>query len=88
LIVNREAPNVIPTELHYGMQLGAGDFIRVHLSGNAANVLVMDDANLRNYRDGIQFNYWGGYYTQTPVIIRPASSVKRHHQPRRLSALG
>jgi hypothetical protein len=74
LIVQKDAPNALPTELHYRVRLEQqGDFIRVHLSGAAANVLVMDDANLRNFREGQQYNYWGGYYMVTPVIIKPGT---------------
>lgn len=74
MIVNKEAPKEIPTELHYRVRLAQqGDFIRVHLAGAAANVLVMDDANLRNFREGQPYNYWGGYYTVTPVIIKPGT---------------
>lgn len=74
MIVQKDAPNALPTELHYRVRLAQpGDFIRVHLSGAAANVLVMDDANLRNFHEGQQYNYWGGYYTVTPIIIKPGT---------------
>ena len=64
-------PKEVPSELRYRVQTGPDEVIRVHLSGNAANVLVMDDANLRSYREGREYNYWGGYYTQTPVTVKP-----------------
>ena len=43
------------------------DRIRVYLKGNAANVLVMDDLNFANYRQGLQYDYYGGYYAVSPV---------------------
>jgi hypothetical protein len=58
-------------ELHYDVTTARGDFIRVRLSGSAANVLVMEDGEYENYRNGRTYNYYGGYYTRTPVIIRP-----------------
>ena len=57
--------------LHYQVNTGLGDRIRVALIGNAANVLVMDDANFQHFRQGLQHNYYGGYYTRTPAIIKP-----------------
>ena len=58
-------------ELHYQIVTGPGDRIRVYLRGNAANVLVMEDADYVNYRQGRAYNYYGGYYTKSPVIIKP-----------------
>jgi hypothetical protein len=58
-------------ELHYKILTGPGDLIRVHLSGSAANVLVMDDLNYAGYQQGKTYNYYGGHYTRTPVIIKP-----------------
>ncbi len=48
-----------------------GDVVEVTLFGHAANVLVMDDGNFINYQAGRQFKYFGGHYTQTPVVIAP-----------------
>jgi hypothetical protein len=59
--------------LHYIVTIGSGDAVRVHLTGNAANVLVMDDSNFRLYNEGKEYRYYGGYYTRTPAIIRPPS---------------
>jgi Domain of unknown function (DUF1883) len=58
-------------ELHYNIVTNPGDLIRVQLKGNAANVLVMDDLNLMQYQAGQAYNYYGGYYTRSPVIIKP-----------------
>lgn len=58
-------------ELHYEIETGPGDIIQVHLSGNAANVLIMDDLSYQNYKQGLPYDYYGGYYTKTPVRIKP-----------------
>ncbi len=58
--------------LHYNVVTGPGDKIRVYLRGNAANVLVMDDANFQKYQQGLQYKYYGGRYTRSPAIIKPA----------------
>ncbi len=60
--------------LHYRVITRPGASIRVHLAGNAANVRVMDDINFQKYQQGLQHTYYGGYYTMTPVVIRPAIS--------------
>lgn len=65
----RKGPEV--EELHYNIVTMPGDSVRVQLTGNAANVLVMDDANYRHYQEGQPYNYYGGYYTRSPVIIKP-----------------
>jgi len=59
--------------LHYVVTTGPRDSVRVHLIGSAANVLVMDDANFQNFTVGQAYQYYGGYYTKTPAIIRPPS---------------
>jgi hypothetical protein len=56
--------------LHYDVWTQPGDVIQVLLTGNAANVLLMDDRNYENYRSGRQFQYYGGYFTQSPAMIR------------------
>lgn len=57
--------------LHYIVTIGPRDVVRVYLTGNAANVLVMDDPNFQNFNVGQPYRYYGGYYTQSPAIIRP-----------------
>jgi hypothetical protein len=56
--------------LHYDVWTQPGDIIQVSLTGNAANVLMMDQANFESYRSGRQFQYYGGYFTQSPAMIR------------------
>ena len=56
--------------LHYDIWAQAGDVVQVFLSGNAANVLIVDDSNFQNYRSGRQFQYYGGYFNHSPALIR------------------
>jgi hypothetical protein len=60
--------------LHYDVWPQSGDVVQVSLSGNAANVLLMDESNFQNYKAGRQFQYYGGYFTQSPVIIKVPSA--------------
>jgi hypothetical protein len=64
--------------LHYEVDLGPRDSLRVTLAGNAANVLVMDTANFQAFQAGGQHTYYGGYYTRSPAIIRPPSAGHWH----------
>jgi hypothetical protein len=56
--------------LNYDVVTGPHSVIEVTLSGNAANVLVMDEGNFQSFRAGGAHRYHGGYYTQSPIIIR------------------
>jgi hypothetical protein len=64
--------------LHYEVNLSRGDAVRVTLTGNAANVLLLDDSNYNSYQSGMQYRYYGGYYTRSPVIVRPPSPGHWH----------
>jgi hypothetical protein len=55
--------------LNYDVSTGPNSIIEVTLT-NAANVLVMDESNFQRFRSGQGHSYHGGYYTQSPVIIR------------------
>ncbi len=57
--------------LHFEVDTKPGDAIVVNLSGNAANVRVMDGTNFSAFRRGARHRYLGGRYTQSPAIIRP-----------------
>ncbi len=56
--------------LHADMRLGSGDVVEVNLSGNAANVMLMDSANFANYRARRQYSYHGGHFTRSPVHVK------------------
>jgi len=57
--------------LHYTVTTGQRDMVRVYLTGSAANVLVLDDANFESFKAGKEYHYFGGHYTRSPAIIRP-----------------
>jgi hypothetical protein len=64
--------------LHREFQLKEGDTIEVTLSGNAANVLVLDDSNYQNYLHGKRYDYYGGYARTTPYRIQPPHPGRWH----------
>lgn len=45
----------------------------VELSGNAANVMLVDYSNLESYKRGGRFRYNGGFYKRSPVTFRPGA---------------
>jgi hypothetical protein len=60
--------------LHYDVWTELGDIIQVSLSGNAANVLLMNESNFQNYQSGRQFQYYGGFFNQSPATIKAPSA--------------
>ena len=46
-----------------------GDIVVVNISGNAANVRLLDSTNFQNYKSGRRHNYYGGLMTQSPAEI-------------------
>lgn len=46
-----------------------GEIVEVTLSGNAANVLLMDSNNLRSYQGGRRYRYHGGQAKRSPVRL-------------------
>ncbi|HTT20674.1 MAG TPA: DUF1883 domain-containing protein [Candidatus Sulfotelmatobacter sp.] len=64
--------------LNYEVLTKTGDVIQVILTGSAANVLLLDDANFVNYQRGKPFRYYGGYYQHSPVVLSPPSPGKWH----------
>ena len=62
----------MPQHLHYIVATTTqGDRVEVTLVGNAANVLLLDDAAYAAYSIGRAYTYLGGYFTHTPAIITP-----------------
>ncbi|GAB3995711.1 hypothetical protein GCM10028807_36580 [Spirosoma daeguense] len=51
-----------------------GQVIEVSLSGNAANVRLMDTSNFQNYKSGRAHKYYGGLARQSPVRITVPNS--------------
>jgi hypothetical protein len=64
--------------LHEVFELTEGQVVEVTLVGNAANVLLLDEANYQNYRQGKPYTYSGGYTRTSPYHI-PAPRPGRWH---------
>lgn len=63
--------------LHYEVDLGPGDSVRVSLD-RQANVLLMDDPNYRHYRSGRSYRYYGGLARVSPIRLRAPSPGRWH----------
>jgi hypothetical protein len=50
-------------------QQPAGAVAEVTLSGNAANVVLLDAINFQNYKGGRRYSYHGGHATRSPVRL-------------------
>jgi len=46
-----------------------GEIVEVTLSGNAANVFLVDSSNYAAYKAGRQYRYFGGHATRSPVRL-------------------
>jgi len=55
-----------------------GDVVEVTLSGNAANVRLLDSSNFSRYQRGDRHTYHGGLAKQSPVRIAIPSSGRWH----------
>jgi hypothetical protein len=49
--------------------LKGGEIVQVSLSGNAANVRLMDSSNYSNFKNGRRHNYYGGHVTRSPCRL-------------------
>ena len=47
-----------------------GEIVEITLSGNAANVRLMDSSNFSSYRNAHQHRYYGGLAKQSPVRLQ------------------
>ena len=63
--------------LHSTVDVGAGQAVVVNLD-HAANVQVLDESNFGLYRRGSRYQYYGGYYSRSPVVIRPPRPGRYH----------
>jgi hypothetical protein len=59
--------------LHSEFQLSSADVVVVTLD-KQANVLLLDDSNFSDYKNGRQYTYYGGLAKQSPVRLRPPHS--------------
>lgn len=64
--------------LHREFDLAAGDFVEVTLAGNAANVLLLDEANFQKYRQGQPYSSYGGYARTSPFRIQAPRPGRWH----------
>jgi hypothetical protein len=55
-------------------QLKSGQRVQVTLSGNAANVRLMDSSNYQSYKSGRSHRYTGGLITRSPIVLGIPSS--------------
>ena len=53
--------------------LGIGRVVEVTLSGDAANVRLLDEENMYAYSRGRSFDFIGGKATKSPVILKTPS---------------
>jgi len=54
---------------HYDLgQLQGGETIEVTLVGNAANVKLMDRLNFQNYKNEMDYKYYGGHIMKSPFM--------------------
>jgi hypothetical protein len=51
-----------------------GEIVEVSLSGNAANVRLMDNSNFYKYKNGMQHRYFGGLAKKSPVRLQIPNS--------------
>jgi hypothetical protein len=55
-------------------QLKSGQRVQVTLSGNAANIRLMDSSNYQSYKSGRSHKYTGGLVTRSPIVLVVPSS--------------
>ena len=55
-----------------------GETVKITLSGNAANVQLMDNANFQKYRNRRSCRYHGGHARKSPVLIGIPRSGRWH----------
>jgi hypothetical protein len=55
-----------------------GQIVEISLSGNAANVQLLDSINFNNYRNGRNYRYIGGLAKQSPVRLQIPRSGHWH----------
>jgi hypothetical protein len=47
-----------------------GDVVQVTLSGNAANVFLVDSSNFNSYKSGRRYQYYGAHASRSPVKLQ------------------
>lgn len=65
------------TYMYWTVDLDEGDQIEISID-QAANVMVMRPSAFQNFQSGKAYTYHGGYYNQTPVILKPRGTGRQH----------
>ena len=47
-----------------------GEIVEITLSGNAANVRLMDNSNFQSYKSGRKHRFYGGHAKKSPVLLK------------------
>ena len=55
-----------------------GSIVEVKLSGNAANIQLLDNMNFQNYKAGRAWKGHGGHYKKSPVRLAIPNSGTWH----------
>lgn len=64
---------------HYNLgRKERGEIVEITLSGNAANVRLMDSSNFQNYRRGRRHKYYGGLVKKSPIRLEIPNSANWH----------
>lgn len=64
---------------HYDLgHMSAGEVVEVSLAGNAANVLLLDSANLSHFKRGGRYRYFGGQQTSSVGHLQIPNSGHWH----------
>ena len=58
--------------------LNKGRIVEVHLTGNAANVYLVDSANLAKYKRSMEFQAVGGHMRSTPIRVQTSHTAHWH----------
>ena len=65
--------------IHHDLgQCKSGETVEISLSGNAANVRLLDSSNLSSYRNGRRHRYYGGLAKKSPVHLQVPRSGHWH----------
>jgi len=58
--------------------LKSGQVVTVTLSGNSANVKLMDSYNFNNYKNGKRHTYYGGHMTSSQTRLKVPTTGHWH----------
>jgi hypothetical protein len=65
--------------IHHDLgNISRGQIVEIELSGNAANVQLLDSSNFNNYKNGRKYRYIGGLAKKSPVRLQIPTSGHWH----------